>query len=158
MKYITLFILIQLVSFVLTVVGVPLCAYLAYFHGYTYDASSGQSHWPSWAWLWDNEEDGILPTWYHSQHDKWIDAHVMFIWSAFRNSCNNLRFVKRLLWLPISVSKVGRPIWYWTKAGMRVYSITIFGRTFRTPSQIYIKWGWMSNGYPAASQGGGRGY
>lgn len=135
MKYIPLFILIQLVSLVLTIIGIPVCAYLSYVHGYTYDPNTKQCHWPSWAWVWDNQEDGVLPPWYRLRVGfAWSDAHAMFMWTAIRNSCNNLRYVP-------GVSKPGRPLWYWTNG------------------THYAKAGWEAKtGWPSLSAGSGRGF
>lgn len=127
MKYIALFILIQLVSLVLTIVGIPVCAVLAWGRFYHYDQ---KYHWPKWAWVWDNEEDGVAPSGYTTRWGQ-------FVWTALRNPCNNLRFV-------VGVSGSGRPLLYKTW--------TMFGKEF------YLKWGWMSDGYPAFSAGAGRGY
>lgn len=145
MKLIPLFILIQLTSLLMFFVGIPVCAYLAYCHGYTFDPTTGESHWPQWAHIWDNEEDGILPHWYEAQHHAWTDAHVMFIWTVFRNPVNNLRFVKRFLWLPnLPVSSTSRKLWRVTWG------------TPATPgakSRWYAQAGWNSSGFPVLSAG-----
>lgn len=91
MKYIPLFILIQLVSLVLTLLGLPIVL-ICLFHYHHY------AEWPKWAWLWFNDEDGFGP-----KRGFWNE----FNWLAIRNSCNNLRYVR-------GVSKPGRPLWYWT--------------------------------------------
>jgi hypothetical protein len=62
MKYIFLFITIQLVSFLLFLVGLPVCAVLAYGNFAKADAT-GRYHWPWSFWIWDNEEDGTCPKW-----------------------------------------------------------------------------------------------
>lgn len=134
MKYIPLFILIQLASLVLTIIGLPVCAYLAYFHGYTYYVNEDRCHFPKWAWIWDNDEDGVLPRWYHSEHDAWMNAHIIFVWTALRNPCNNLRFVR-------GVSVPGRPLWLWTNG------------------KHYAKAGWEAKtGWPSLSAGSGTGF
>ena len=148
MKYLPLFILIQVVSVVLGFIGLPIIAYYAYVHPQVRLAKSpltGKAilHFAhKWTWLWDNDEDGIDGG--GSWNQQWSIGRRIFTWSALRNSVNNLRFVKRLLWLPISVSAVGRPLWYRTW--------TMFGK------QFYAKAGWLSDGYPCCSAGAGRGY
>lgn len=53
-----------------------------------------QCQWPRWAWLWSNEEDGVLgPTWYHERHPTWSGNRIAFFWSALRNPSNNMRFI-----------------------------------------------------------------
>lgn len=95
-------------------------------------ASMGPQHWPKWAWIWDNEIDGIFgPT--NTPYTRW----QAFYWSALRNPVNNFRFV-------VGVSQKGRPLWYKTW--------TILGK------QFYAKAGWKSDGYPCFSVGAGRGY
>ena len=52
---------------------------------------------PKWAWLWDNDEEGVashfVPWW--EQHDGNANTYwVMLKWSAFRNPANNMRFLK----------------------------------------------------------------
>ncbi len=103
MKYIPLFVLIQLVSAVLFIVGLPVCAACAF-----------TGRWPRWTWVWQNEEDGVIgPAWYNPGKTRWLS----FKWTALRNSVNNLRYVPR-------VSKVGRPLWIrnWTISGKVFYA------------------------------------
>jgi hypothetical protein len=138
MKYVLLFILIQLVNIPLFIIGLPLCAVLAYGNFSRIDARTGNFHWPAWAWLWDNEEDGTCPHWYAVTNPRWSFARAEFTWTALRNSVNNLRYVS-------GVSKPGRPLWYWTG--------TIKGK------QFYAKAGWEAKtGWPSLSAGGGKGY
>lgn len=86
-------------------------------------------------WLWDNSDDKPL-----QQH--WSKGYT-FYWMVLRNPVANLRHVP-------GVSKRGRPLfyrtwnWTWNKLGFK--------------KQFYVKVGWMSNGYPCASWGAGRGY
>src|SRR5579859_4132298 len=100
--YVLLFVLIQIASLVLTIVGIPICAILAYGNYATFDYNARKWHWPKWANLWDNNEDGVSPAWYHEQHANRSEAFNEFVWTAFRNSANNLRYVQ-------GVSRVGRP-------------------------------------------------
>lgn len=88
-----------LVSLPLSIVDIPICAWLA--SGRSYTAATSVHHagrtiytWSAkWAWLWSNDEDGVLgdPRYskLHERHPRWGS----FIWTAFRNSVNNLRFV-----------------------------------------------------------------
>lgn len=122
-----LFAFIQVVSFVLMVIGWVVIAFLA---GLRAKSLMGATwHFPGWAWIWDNEIDGVCgplpPT-------RWN----IYYWSALRNPVNNLRFV-------YGVSKKGRPLVY---------------RTWKWLSRdFYYKLGWMSDGYPCLSFGGGKG-
>lgn len=150
MKYYFLFILIQLISFFLFVIGLQAIAVLALCGIYT-KGSDGKYHFPNYAWIWDNEEDGIVADWYRKEHSNWSLTVCIFAWSAWRNSVNNLRFVP-------GVSKVGRPLFYKTWM-MKFPSISFKPLNFSMPTQqFYIKMGWMGNGYPACSIGKGRGY
>lgn len=135
--YIALFGFLQVVSLVLALVGVPICAFLAWGDFAKYDSKTGLWHWPQWAWLWDNEENGTYPEWYLKANPTWSVARIEFTWSALRNSVNNFRRIP-------GVSKVGRPLYYrtWLDNG----------------GQFYVKAGWLSDGYPALSAGRGRGY
>jgi hypothetical protein len=133
-KYTLLFVLIQLVSALLFLAGLPVCAVLAY-RGIAKQDANGAYHWPWAFWLWDNAEDGTCPTWYRKAHPTRSDATNEFIWTALRNSVNNLRYVR-------GVSAKGRPLW--------LYNWTIRGKVF------YFKAGWLSNGYPVLSAGAGK--
>ena len=136
--YIALFALIQFVSLILTVCGIPICAVLAWGKFSKENRITGLWHWPRWAWLWDNDEDGVYPHWYVVLNPQWSVARVEFMWTALRNSVNNLRFVP-------GVSKPGRPLFYrtWTARGR----------------QFYAKAGWAAKtGWPMMSAGAGRGY
>jgi len=132
LKYLPLFILIQTVSLVLTIVGVPLCGALAYGRFWTYDLTRDTYYYPKWAWLWNNQEDGTLPYWYILAHPTWSPARLMFHWSALRNPCNNLRYVR-------GVSAVGRPLWRttWKMSG----------------KPYYAQAGWNARGCPVLSAG-----
>ena len=132
LKYLALFALIQVASLVLTLVGIPLCAVLAYGNFSNERTAVDVFHFPAWAWLWDNEEDGTIPRWYANQHLTWSLARVEFYWTALRNPCNNLRFVP-------GVSLKGRPLWRreWT----------MLGRPY------YVQAGWNGSGYPVLSGG-----
>ncbi len=129
-KYISLFVLIQLVAAVLAIVGIPVCAYLALTHVESAALPVGPwrvGHWrPKWAWIWDNDIDGIYGP--GKPRTRWQS----FYWTALRNPCNNLRFVK-------GISQVGRPLWRKTW-GPR-------------PGGWDAQAGWNSSGYPVLSAG-----
>lgn len=130
MKYIALFIAIQLASLGLTIIGVPVCFALAYLE--CSKPSGGMWHWPKWAWIFDNKEDGVWPGWYANTHLDWSAARLEFHWTALRNPCNNLRYVR-------GISKVGRPLWRktWTMRG----------------KPYYAQAGWNASGFPVLSAG-----
>jgi hypothetical protein len=141
-----LFWLIQVVSVHLTILGWFVVGLLALLEAWEKPPLSAQWHWDSRIfWIWDNDVDGIAPP--GTIPSTWS----AFLWSALRNPCNNLRFVP-------GVSKAGRPLWYWTRAGLRVYTLKIGSWSLSTPTQVYAKAGWLSDGYPALSAGAGRGY
>lgn len=110
--------------------GLPVCAFLALVGASTFDQKSLLYHWPRWAWVWSNDEDGIAG---HGPLTRW---HA-FVWTALRNSVSNFRFIG-------GVSGKNRPLWYWTG--------TVFG------AQRYAKVGWESSGWPSLSAGSGKGY
>ena len=130
-KYVSLFIAIQALSLVLFIIGIPICAVLAYGDFSKQDFTNGLYHWPKWAWLFDNQEDGTCPLWYQAQtRGKFVDTE--FRWTAFRNSVNNLRYVP-------GISGVGRP--YWRKTWGAV------------PGGFYAHAGWNASGFPVLSAG-----
>lgn len=141
MKYIALFVLIQLASLVLAIIGLPIIAYFAFIHPTLVLRRSPLTGKtivqfpPRWVWLWNNDEDGAAGG--YEWNKQWSIGRRLFTWSALRNPVNNLRFVR-------GVSAVGRPLFYRTR--------TIAGRLF------YVKAGWMTDGYPALSAGSGRGF
>jgi hypothetical protein len=133
LKYLPLFLLIQAVSLVLGIIGIPICAALAYTKSWTYAINMDQHHW-KWkiVWLWDNDEDGIAP-WHYLRWHQWSTARTVFTWTALRNPVNNLRFVP-------GVSKIGRPLW-------RI-DWDMFGKAF------YAQAGWRpTDGWPVLSTG-----
>jgi hypothetical protein len=84
MRYVALFILIQLVNLPLMVLGWFICL----------DASLAHA-----LWLWWNTDDDAL-----IESMSWFDRYVYLAW---RNPVANLRRVP-------GVSGKGRPIWYWS--------------------------------------------
>jgi len=159
MKLLVLFLLIQGASAGLFVPGLPVCAYLAYSHQATYDKATGKYHWPAWAWIWDNDEDGVAPSWYREKHPDWSFEKTAFRWSALRNSVNNLRYVK-------GVSAPGRPLMYrtWTwqvpVVAWRTWGFVSYPKVAAVQTrQFYWKAGWQPNtGWPVISAGGGNGF
>ena len=102
-------------SAVLWISGLPVCAWLAY--RWNWRLTTSYLHpdrtiavWrPRWAWVWSNDEDGVTghPGW----QDLWAghDRLGAFVWSALRNPSNNLRFVPLLSLVidPVRVHFVG---------------------------------------------------
>jgi hypothetical protein len=157
-KYIPLFILIQIISiFGLFLPGVILCGLCTFLRLYKSELNSTPLHpwndpvlfrWsPRWMWMWDNREDGLSPEWYLKAHTAYTFKILgrtfsikrsmrwnFFIWTAFRNYANNWRFVP-------GVSKVGRPI---------------FTRSFTFRGKLmHFDAGWLNDGYPTLNVGYG---
>lgn len=143
MKYIPLFIFIQVVALILAITGLPVCAYLAYVYGRrrmwraraTAGADGGTPgnwHFPAWAWVWSNDVDGVDPSWYTNANPTWSASKRIFRWTALRNPVNNFRFVR-------GVSKVGRPLWRKTWGAK--------------PGGYYVQAGWNASGFPVLSLG-----
>jgi hypothetical protein len=80
-------------------------------------------------WLWWNDDDAALI--------EPMSMGAQYIYLSWRNPVANLRHVP-------GVSAKGRPLYYRTWL--------VKGR------QLYCKAGWLSDGYPCCSFGGGRGY
>lgn len=82
--------------------GLPICYRLARREAWTLRPSQyfkrDVTAWgPRWAWLWGNEENGITgPDWWHTQNAGKPEWRIAFVWSAWRNPVNNLRFVPLL--------------------------------------------------------------
>jgi hypothetical protein len=100
----------QLVSFALELVGLPLLLPLALFHAWTTrpgkSAMFGPAPVTAWigGWLtfpWDNEQDGVVPPQmvngapYLITYPQWLRA---YIWSAWRNPANGMR------WAPLAAT------------------------------------------------------
>lgn len=89
MKYIPLFILIQLVNLPLMIVGFFIVPYDVIFNKPV-------------PYIWENMDDTPQPAWSKGR---------TIVWLAFRNPVANLRYIK-------GVSKTGRPLfyrtWFWT--------------------------------------------
>lgn len=134
--YIALFVVIQAVSLVLAILGLPICAFLAFrgkFNtGNNFDDTQHIQSFPTWAWLWSNDEDGVYPFWYAKINPTWSVGRTVFVWTALRNPVNNLRFVP-------GVSKKGRPFWRKTWGSK--------------PGGWYVQAGWNGSGWPVISVG-----
>lgn len=133
---VALFVLIQFASLVLTVAGIPVCGFLALCKlsslGPLLPSGEQLWHWPAWAWIWDNQEDGVDPMWYRDAHANWPASLREFTWAALRNPVNNLRYVR-------GVSLKGRPLWRKTWGDR--------------PGGWYAQAGWNSSGFPVLSAG-----
>lgn len=61
------------------------------------------NHFPKWAWIWDNKEDGIFgATWFNKGV---LDFKTCYRWSAVRNPANNMRFMKLITVLHSDVKR-----------------------------------------------------
>lgn len=56
---------------------------------------------PRCLWLFGNDEDGFAPAWYSQYRADLNPAVRMFVWGAWRNPVNNLRFVRWLYAPPV---------------------------------------------------------
>ncbi len=131
LRYSLLFAGIQLASWTLRIPGYPIIGILSALH-YWEIGPDHLFHWPTWAWIYDNEEDGVLPEWYAKANPTWGPGLRAFVWCAQRNSTNNLRYVP-------GVSKIGRPLYR--------RDFTLAGR------KMYFQAGWNPSGFPVISGG-----
>lgn len=93
---------------ILAIPGVPLIAVLAWRGVYRKRPSAyfdrDVMQFPRWAWLFSNDEDGVdglrggdpAQHWWSERTAGWSDARRIFVWSAFRNPVNNLRYIPLL--------------------------------------------------------------
>jgi len=51
---------------------------------------------PRLLWLFGNDEDGYEPAWYTAQTPTWPWWWRQWVWAAYRNPVNNLRFIRWL--------------------------------------------------------------
>ncbi len=124
-RYVLLFALIQTVSLVLTLIGLPVVGILSLTRSWTVVAGKLQWKGGRLTWIWGNLEDGIVGP---GPLNRWR----AFYWSGVRNPCNDLRYIR-------GVSKVGRPLWRKTWGAK--------------PGGFYVAAGWNSSGYPVLSGG-----
>lgn len=127
-----LFSIIQMIAFVVMLFGIllllPLCALRywtiresRYFPGRTIAVWRG-----GWlTWIWGNEEDGVIGADFFRARFK-DERLSAYLWSAWRNPANNLRFIFQ--WK-------GGPFWRRERSGW------------------YVQAGWNSSGYPVLSGG-----
>ena len=128
LSYIALFVAIQLISLVLTVVGIPLIAMMSALRLW-HTQPNGITAWNGkLLWLWSNDEDGIFGP--NAPHTRWR----AFYWAALRNPCHNFGLIP-------GVSGKGRPLW--------LKNFTVRGVLY------YAQAGWYNNGRPVLSAGKG---
>jgi hypothetical protein len=143
MRYVLLFILIQLLQIPLFILGIPICLVLSIasaWHPQTCDRPWSAVYgkqilvYPKLFWLWSNDEDGVLPEWYCKANWHRGDQLNAFVWTALRNSVHNYCLIP-------GVFGTGRPLWIknWTWRGQKYYA----------------KAGWVSAGWPVLSAGKG---
>lgn len=125
------FVLIQFVSIILQLIGFPICAALAWgrFWRSAVSPVTGKpiQVWPKIFWLWSNDEDGVMPAWYVLSNPERSLSMNVFVWTSWRNSVDNLRFVP-------GVSGKGRPLWTYTFRGTLYH------------------YGWETDGWPTWSR------
>lgn len=100
------FIVIQLIAAIAMAVGWVLLFFLSYARGWRhgYSTEFEDRIVTVWKWkaidaIWGNAEDGVVgPPWYNPNESAW----KAYLWSAWRNSANNLRW--RFSW-------IGGPFW-----------------------------------------------
>ena len=126
MRYVALFGLIQAVSLVLTLIGLPVVGILAFTRSWTIVAGKPQWKGGVFTWIWGNLEDGIVGP------GMTLNRWNAFYWAGIRNPCNNLRYAR-------GVSKVGRPLWRKTWGAK--------------PGGWYVAAGWNNSGFPVLSGG-----
>jgi hypothetical protein len=100
MKYIALFIALQIVQIPLTILGIPIVGALA--AAGAFHLVNGQWHFHTDFWLWDNDQDGVCAPGIDTP-TRW----QVFYWSALRNPAHNYGSIP-------GVSGTGRPLWYWS--------------------------------------------
>lgn len=122
-----------------------------------YSKHKGAERLPSWAFSWDNEEDGYdgdKRKWYSKHLKRPVTAWDAYVWCAWRNPCWNLRFHK---WVSIGVDIPEVTLEYkgtvknhLYKPGKQWYDTVINGKYkshFRLipiteTKSLYIRWGW----------------
>lgn len=111
---------------------------------------------PAWAWLWSNDQEGCLPKWYREYRAKWPEWLARLEWLTWRNSGNNLRFVR---WLNPSYT---HPVQYHE---MHAGAYTLFWRSWRyrlikrlsSGKTLLAGWKWDPNPQPWQAFGVGFG-
>jgi len=82
--YILSWIPVGIINLALLLIGIPIVGYFARWP---------QERWPSWTWLWQNDEDQGDPNWYQLRFPELSPYMRRFRYMAFRNPVNNHRFV-----------------------------------------------------------------
>ena len=127
-----LFIVVQLIAFVCTVVGwvilLPMAALGMWVTRQSYEYPKVVTAWRGGAltFLWGNEEDGVTGADFYLPHAP--SRLRAYLWSAWRNSANNLRFVFR--WR-------SGPFYRWQNGA----------------KTLYFQMGWNASGFPVLSAG-----
>lgn len=106
----------QLVSLVLTIIGWPLLLPLAFLEAWAPRPSKSSifagrnvNAWVGgWlTWIWCNEEDGVTGApWYTLRYRTRSEKINAYLWSAWRNSANNLRFLPGMSFLTVKAQLV----------------------------------------------------
>lgn len=83
---------------------------------------------PDWLWLWGNDQEGYIPSWYlqykgWAKQPYWMLYWHMYVWAAIRNPGNNLRFVR---WL--NPKAVREKLYYYYGPGIKVLRYKCFYR------------------------------
>jgi len=152
-----------LLSAVLWVMGIAVCSWMAFGRNWT-DAVSNKGGRPikvwnsKWAWLWSNDEDGVLGSVEWEEKYKARPRWGAFVWTALRNPSNNLRYVPKLNVKidPTKITYVGNhddpprkpdvkpPVgdvkWAYTKHGY--YSGFVYRRQLTKERHFQIRLGW----------------
>ena len=114
------FVGIQAVAVPMMVIGwvilAPVCATRWYQQN-----TDGKFHFNRMLWIFDNDEDGVMPHWYNPTASAWR----AYLWSAWRNSVNNLRFLCE--WKGGPLYRIEKSGWYYqhgfrTDTGWPVWS------------------------------------
>lgn len=96
---------------------------------------------PRALWVWGNDEDGLDPMWWQLAHPTWSPLRRMWVWAAWRNPANNLRFIK-WAYPPPEVGRVQN-----TRRG----SFTIVRQGWRCRIMYYryhgAEWVWFAMGW-----------
>jgi len=136
------FAIVQLVALAFTVVGWLLLIPFAWSRAWVvrrsrvadFDGRQVTAWRGGWlTWPWGNEEDGVTGADFYRERFK-DERRCAYLWSAWRNPANNLRFVFRWRGGPFK-----RWEWTWTLRG--------------ASHPLYFQLGWYPNGYPVLSGG-----
>lgn len=116
------FAVVQLVSLIAMVAGIFILTVPSLLSAWAPDKSGN----PQWTWpinyVYGNPEDGVVgPIWHMPGQPDWLRAYM---WSAWRNSCDGLKYAFYLKGGPFKRWTVGS--WYaqlgWNSSGLPVLS------------------------------------